>query len=285
MRKAPFLSLLLGVLVLLGTGGCGNPQPTHHSGQIGRFYGEGVSFSVPMLSRAAKPGAEDRYWELRRGIDKSVVVAFKPLSAADGSVRENMALTVQELERAMAPAEFRLAQARELGTAGQVSGSLQEGQDGAGPWLGFTREVQGRKVVCRAWFFTEPAQGQRRPRGFVLLGTAPEGPSVDQELVQFGKIAATFRFGRPPTGFALLGQAVDRLSAALAASTPQAVPLAPPVPGTAPAPSAQPEALPQAPGAPVPAPPPAAPVPTEAPAAPQAPAAPVPVQPSGSPAP
>jgi len=218
MRSATFrnLFLLLGGLALFGASGCAAPQATHHSGQIGRFYGEGISFSVPLISLAEKPGGEDRYWELRRGIDRAVVVAFKPLAPESGGFRENMVLTVQDLEQNLSPTEFRQRQLTELRSTGALVGTPEEGEDSVGPWLGFSRQEEGRSVACRAWFFTRPAAQGEPARGFVMLGTAPEGPNLAAEIGQFSRIASTVRFGRPPTGFHLMGRAVEDLLAGLA---------------------------------------------------------------------
>ncbi len=248
MRPAsfPFLPLLVGGLLLLGTGGCASPQATHHSGQIGRFYGEGVSFSVPQVSRADKPGTEDRYWELRRGIDKSVVVAFKPMAAGQTGFRENLVLTVQDLDRPTTPAEFRAQQTADLQAAGNLVGEPQLGEDASGPWLGFSRQEEGQPVVCRAWFFTLPGQAPARPRGFVLLGTAKSGSGNQETLEQFARVAASFRVGRPPTGFELLGSAVDQAFAALGSGQPEGPGAAPPPAEATATPAAAP---PPAPGA------------------------------------
>ncbi len=255
MRPAssPFLPLLVGGLLLLGTCGCAGPQATHHSGQTGRFYGEGVSFSVPQVSRADKPGAEDRYWELRRGIDRSVVVAFKPMPAGQAGFRENVVLTVQELDRPYAPAEFRDQQAADLKASGNLVGQPEVGEDASGPWLGFSRQEEGQPVVCRAWFFTTPGEPPARPRGFVLLGTAKSGSENQGTLEQFTRVAATFRTGRPPTGFELLGSAVDQAVAALVAEQPES-PAAVPQPaeatarpGAAPSPATSPAPQPAVP--------------------------------------
>ena len=239
-----FLPLFVGVLIFLGTAGCAGPQATHHSGQIGRFYGEGVSFSVPQVSRADKPGGEDRYWELRRGIDKAVVVAFKPVAAGAEGFRENLVLTAQDFDRQVTPVEFRDQQLADLRAAGNLVGEPELGEDRSGPWLGFSRREEGSSVVCRAWFFTIPGQGPVKPRGFVLLGTAQTGPATAATLEEFARVAATFRIGRPPSGFFVLGQAVDGAVAALVAGRadlPPGAPLAPEAPGaTAPATAASP---------------------------------------------
>lgn len=230
MRSATFRNIiaLLAGLALFGASGCAAPQATHHSGQIGRFYGEGISFSVPLVSLAEKPGGEDRYWDLRRGIDRAVVVAFKPLAPESGGFRENMVLTVQDLEGNLSPSEFRQRQLAELRSTGTLVGTPEEGEDAVGPWLGFSRQQEGRSVACRAWFFTRPATPEGPARGYVMLGTAPEGPNLAGEIAEFSRIASTVRFGRPPTGFQLMGQAVDRVVAGLATRSEPAAEAAPP---------------------------------------------------------
>lgn len=250
--------MLLAGLALFGASGCAAPQATHHSGQIGRFYGEGISFSVPLISLAEKPGGEDRYWELRRGIDRAVVVAFKPLTPESGGFRENMVLTVQDLEQDLSPAVFRQRQLAELRSTGTLVGTPEEGEDSVGPWLGFSRQEEGRNVACRAWFFTRPATQEGPARGFVMLGTAPEGPNLAAEIAEFSRIASTVRFGRPPTGFHLMGRAVEQILAGLATgigtapgapaagSEGMAAPVSPVAPGgtAGPVPSAGPETPP-----------------------------------------
>ncbi|MGI5845276.1 MAG: hypothetical protein ACOX9B_14030 [Candidatus Xenobium sp.] len=230
MRSVSFRNIfaLLAGLALFSASGCAAPQATHHSRQIGRFYGEGISFSVPLLSLAEKPGGEDRYWDLRQGIDQAVVVAFKPLAPESGGFRENMVLTVQDLERDLSPGEFRQGQLAELRSTGALVGTPEEGEDAAGPWLGFSHRQEGRNVVCRAWFFTRPATPEGPARGFVMLGSAPEGPNLAAEIAEFSRIASTVRFGRPPTGFLLMGQAVDQVLAGLAAQSEPAAEAPPP---------------------------------------------------------
>ncbi len=252
--------LLMGGLALFGASGCAAPQATHHSGQIGRFYGEGISFSVPLISLAEKPGGEDRFWELRRGIDRAVVVAFKPLAPDGAGFRENVVLTVQDLERDLDPAEFRRLQSEELKAGGTLLGATEEGEDPSGPWLGFSRQENGRTVFCRAWFFTRPASPGGSARGFVLLGTAAEGPKLQADLEEFSRIASTVRFGRPPTGFHLMGRAVDGILAAMELRS-QPEPGGPPVAPMTGGPPASPAAELDPPKAPAAPPPPAAPIP------------------------
>lgn len=230
-------AVLLGLL-----SGCGAPTNTHHSGQIGRFYGDGVSFSVPQVA-FGEGGTEDKYWELRGGIDKTVVVAFSPLLEGD-NFRENMVLSAQDLDRTMSPEAFRAAQLQQVKAEGDLVGEPTLGGDTNRPWAEFSRQEGGATVRCVAWFFTRPAQGDLPARGWVLLGTAAEGATLETYRKQFEHIAATFRFGRPPTGFALLGDAVDQV--AEAAVGPTAAPtLSPATPAaspdaSAPAPAASP---------------------------------------------
>lgn len=252
-------TLVAGGLLLGLLSGCGMPETMHHSGQIGRFYGEGVSFSVPQVA-FGEGGKEDRYWELRRGIDKTVVVAFSPLLEGD-NFRENLVVTSQDLDRTMSPEAFRAAQLQQMKAEGDLVGEPTLGGDTNRPWAEFSRQEGQATVHCVAWFFTRPAEGDLPARGWVLLGTAAEGATLETYRKQFEHIASTFRFGRPPTGFALLGDAVDQV--AEAAVGPAAAPTLSPA---APAPS--PEASPDA-SAPAPAPSPeaATPAPAASPAA------------------
>lgn len=231
-------AVLLGLL-----SGCGMPENTHHSGQIGRFYADGVSLSVPQVA-FGEGGKEDKYWELRAGIDKTVVVAFSPLLEGD-NFRENMVVTAQDLDRTMSPEAFRDAQLQQMKADGELVGEPALGGDTNRPWAEFTRKEGDSTVHCVAWFFTRPAEGELPARGWVLLGTAAEGATLQTYRKQFEHIASTFRFGRPPTGFSLLGDAVDAV--AEAAAGPTAGPtLSPAAPPEAPTPQASPAASPAA---------------------------------------
>lgn len=231
MRPPSFrtAAFALAILTLLGTAGCGTPAATYHSGQIGRFYGEGVSFSVPLVSLAEKAGGEDRYWELRRGIGQSVVVAFSPVAPGGDEFRENLVLTAQDLDRAMTAVEFRELQVQQFQQEGTLTGQPTLGEDATGPWAEFPTKEEDRPVRCRAWFFVRPLEQGGKPRGYVLMGTAEAGGTADSYMDQFAAIAATVRFSRPPTGFSLLGKAVDDVLAAAAAVRGSA-----PAPGLAP---------------------------------------------------
>lgn len=240
----PFLrtvrTMAAGALMLGLLSGCGAPTNTHHSGQIGRFYNDGVSFSVPQVS-LGEAGQEDRYWELRSGIDKTLVVAFSPLLEGE-TFRENLVVTAEDLDRTMSPDAFRSQQLQKLKGEGDLAGEPTLGQDASGPWAQFARKEGSGTVQCLAWFFTRPAETDRPARGWVLLGTAAEGPTLETYRKQFEHIASTFRFGRPPTGFALLGDGVDAVAEAAGGSAAPAAPTGPELsPAPAPVGTADPE--------------------------------------------
>lgn len=228
------VALLAGGVFLLGVAGCAPSQVTHHSGQIGRFYGAGVSFSVPMTVRADKPEAEDSFWEVRTGIGEAAVVALSPPEGRGDGFRENMTLTVCSLSQPVTAEQFRTEQLASLKEAGVLQGEAELGQEITAN-ASFAGMQDNHKVLCNAWFFVNP-QGDK---GYVLLGTSAEGNAHQRYAADFANIAATLRFGPPPTGFALLGEVADQVGALAQTAT------ATPPTGVGPATSA-PEASPAA---------------------------------------
>lgn len=187
--------LSFSAILLSGMMGCAGSQVTHFSGQIGRFHEDGISFTVPMIERSENLYGEDRFWELRRGIGHSMVVVLAPLE--DG-VRSNMTLTKSTLSKDVSTAEiFRQQQVDELSK--EIKGQIEEGQDGNIPCVSFAQEKDGVKVRCKAWFFVNDKD--ESPCGYVLLGTAPDGASLEPTMEKFSEVASTFTFGQASSGF------------------------------------------------------------------------------------
>ena len=189
------LAVLLTGSVVLGVTGCSS-QITHHSGQIGRYYGDGVSFSVPVVQRAAEVQQEDKFWEVRQGIGGADVVVLGPFVTQDGgeSFRENMVLSSRAVDVSDAE-QFRRQQLAVLKNDIPSAVAVAEGQDETGLWADYECEEKGRVLACRAYFFLDA----ERSLGYVLVGTVLKSPKTEEYRQDFGDIAKTFRIGTPLT--------------------------------------------------------------------------------------
>ncbi len=206
------VGLALGTVLLLGANGCSSSQVTHHSGQIGRYFGDGISFSVPVLERSTTPTGEDKFWEVRQGIGGATVVILGPFVSEGGapSFRENMVLSTHKLSAPQNVESFRQSQLSEFkGAYANVVSGFSEGQDETGYWLTFERSEAGRVLFHKAWFFVD----EGRSLGFVLVGTVQKGTHQDACVQDFNRIASTVRFGTPPSGFAWLSEELDKAMA------------------------------------------------------------------------
>lgn len=237
-----FAAISASIVLLSGLCACGPAaQSTHFSGQIGRFCEEGISFTVPMIERSKEVTGEDQFWELRRGIGNTVVIALAPLNAQPNAphFRSNVALTKINIENPQVDAaEFAKVQIEHMkGELKEVS-DLEEGVDETAPWVSFIQVKDGLKVYNKAWFFVEPIKDEQKERaGYVLLGSAidynptPEelkaNPSLsnntlEASLNKFHDIAKTFSFGRFRSGFVkhadILAAVEDKLAPEIASS-------------------------------------------------------------------
>lgn len=210
-------------LVLSGACACAPSQATHFSGQIGRFYGEGISFTVPMVGRAEKAGQEDHFWEIRRGIADTIVVVLQPAEASQKDFRVNMALTAEKISEKLTAEEFRAKQLEEIksqSSALGIEGEIATGLDEAGPWAQFKRSNNGMTTISKAWFFTpDPDAENVGEEAYVLLGMTKDTPKAVKDLQAFAQIAATVKIGRPNSGFSKLALALS--SAASQCAAPQ----------------------------------------------------------------
>ena len=96
-----FSAISVSLLLLSGLYACGPAaQSTHFSGQIGRFCEDGISFTVPIIERSQEVSGEDQFWELRRGIGNTVVIALAPINVQPDAphFRSNVALTKINIE-------------------------------------------------------------------------------------------------------------------------------------------------------------------------------------------
>ena len=216
-----FSTISVSLLLLSGLCACGPAaQSTHFSGQIGRFCEEGISFTVPIIERSSEVSGEDQFWELRRGIGNTLVIALAPLNAQPDAphFRSNVALTRIDIENLQVDAaQFAKVQIKHMKDELKEVGDIEEGVDDTAPWVSFTQVKDGLKVYSKAWFFVEPIKDEQKIRaGYVLLGSAvdyqptPEdlkanpalsNTTLEATLNKFHDIAQTFSFGRFRSGF------------------------------------------------------------------------------------
>ena len=235
-----FATVSVSLVLLSGLYACGPAaQSTHFSGQIGRFCEDGISFTVPMIERSKEVSGEDQFWELRRGIGNTVVIALAPLNVQPDAphFRSNVALTKINIENPQVDAaEFAKIQIEHMKGELKEVGDLEEGVDETAPWVSFTQVKDGLKVYNKAWFFVEPIKDDQKERaGYVLLGSAvdykptPEelkaNPSLSNNTLEasfnkFHDIAKTFSFGRFRSGFLkhaeILAAVEDKLASEVA---------------------------------------------------------------------
>ncbi|MBQ7502253.1 hypothetical protein IJT93_06005 [bacterium] len=190
---------------------------THYSAQIGRFCENGVSFTVPMISRTQSMSGEDRFWELRRGIGEAVVVVLAEAESASDSktFRSNMTLTKVDLEGAKLNAEVFCKEQTEALRKEGFAQKIESGSDGVGPWVSFSQEKNGLPIACKAWFFVYN-RDNAQPEGYVLLGSAWQGsPALKDTMTKFAEVAATVKFGSFESGFVKHAAALSDAAASL----------------------------------------------------------------------
>lgn len=221
-NNAAIIALAAGSLAAVS--GCAPSQATHYSAQIGRFYGNGVAFSVPLAERSEKPGTEDKFWEVRQGISNAFVTVLSPADPKSDKFRENMIVVRKVIEPGVTADNFRAAEADSLVKEKFASGEPELGEDKAGPWIKFSSRQDDTDIVCKAWFFVQPADKspEDKPFGVVLLGTAQAGDSLEAYLKDFDYAASTLEFARPQSGFEHLGNACADVLAAFDGSQPAA---------------------------------------------------------------
>lgn len=240
-----FSAISVSLLLLSGLYACGPAaQSTHFSGQIGRFCEDGISFTVPIIERSQEVSGEDQFWELRRGIGNTVVIALAPLNVQPDAphFRSNVALTKINIENPQVDAaEFAKVQIEHMNGELKEIGDIEEGVDEIAPWVSFTQVKDGLKVHSKAWFFVEPIKDEQKERaGYVLLGSAvdykstPEAlkanpalsnTTLEATLNKFHDIAQTFSFGRFRSGFIKHAEALATIEDKLAANSTKAGPV------------------------------------------------------------
>ncbi len=216
----------VSILLLLSLNACAPSQATHYSGQIGRFCEDGMVFTVPMVNRASNLASEDSFWELRRGIGHSVVIALAPLSADPNAprFRSNMTLTKTELDNPSIDAQaFAQTQLEQMKKDLKGIEDIQQGTDSASYWISFSQKQNGLDIQCKAWFFVRPPQSQdSKALGCVLLGSALKDGSLADTMDKFQEIAQTFSFDKFRSGFIKHAESLkflgDKLSEATSAA-------------------------------------------------------------------
>lgn len=239
-----FSAISASLLLLSGLYACGPAaQSTHFSGQIGRFCEDGISFTVPIIERSQEVAGEDQFWELRRGIGNTVVIALAPLNVQPNAphFRSNVALTKINIENPQVDAaEFAKVQIEHMKGELKEIGNIEEGVDETAPWVSFTQVKDGLKVHSKAWFFVEPIKDEQKERaGYVLLGSAvdyqptPEdlkanpalsNATLEATMNKFHDIAQTFSFGRFRSGFIKHAEALAVIEDKLAANSAEVEP-------------------------------------------------------------
>ncbi len=207
---------------LVAVPGCAPSQATHYSAQIGRFYENGVAFSVPLVERSDKPGTEDRFWEVRQGISNAFVTVLSPADPESDKFRENIIVVRKAIEPGTSAEKLRDAEAASLAKEKFAAGEPELGEDKAGPWIKFSSRQDDTDIVCKAWFFVQPAEKtpEDKPFGIVFLGTAQAGESLEAYLKDFDYAASTLEFARPKSGFENLGDACADVCAAFGGASP-----------------------------------------------------------------
>ena len=210
---------LAAACLVLGTGGCSS-QITHHSGQIGRYYGDGVSFSVPVVQEAADAAHEDKFWEVRQGIGGADVVVLGPFVTQDGadSFRENMVLSSCQVSGANGVSQFREQQVELLRQKLPEAVGFSEGQDDAGYWETFEYNDNGRQLFCKTWFFLD----EQRSLGYTLAGTVQKSSKCGEYCKDFENIAVTFKIGEPYSSFSGMSSSLARVDELLLKAAPAA---------------------------------------------------------------
>ena len=245
LKLKRFSAISASLLLLSGLYACGPAgQSTHFSGQIGRFCEDGISFTVPMIERSKEVSGEDQFWELRRGIGNTLVIALAPLNVQPNAphFRSNVALTKINIENPQVDAaEFAKVQIEHMKGELKEIGDIEEGVDETAPWVSFTQVKDGLKVYSKAWFFVEPIKDEQKERaGYVLLGSAvdyqptPEeikanpalsNTTLEATLNKFHDIAQTFSFGRFRSGFIKHAEALVAIEDKLAAHSAEVEPI------------------------------------------------------------
>ncbi len=217
--NAAIMALAAGSVVAVS--GCAPSQATHYSAQIGRFYGNGVAFSVPLAERSEKPGTEDKFWEVRQGISNAFVTVLSPADPKNDKFRENIIVVRKVIDPGTDAENFRASEAASLAKEKFATGDPELGEDNAGPWIKFFSRQDDTDIVCKAWFFVQPADKapEEKTFGVVLLGTAQAGASLETYLKDFDYAASTLEFARPKSGFEHLGKACADVCAAFCGGT------------------------------------------------------------------
>ena len=208
------VSILAGFM-LLGASGCSS-QATHHSGQIGRYYGDDVYFSVPVIAEASDPSQEDKFWEVRQGIGGADVVVLGPFITKDGaeSFRENMSLSSCRLDSKLSADQFRRQQLEAMRAEYPQATGFAEGDDRTGCWATFDMPEEKQLLACKAWFFVDA----ERSVGYTLVGTVLKSSKLDDYRRDFDDIAVTFCIGKPVSSFVAMSDALAKACAFLSAN-------------------------------------------------------------------
>ncbi|MCR5662806.1 MAG: hypothetical protein K6G50_11885 [bacterium] len=212
--NAAIMAMAAGCLVAVS--GCAPSQATHYSAQIGRFYENGVAFSVPLAERSDKPGTEDKFWEVRQGISNAFVTVLSPADPESDKFRENIIVVRKVIDPGTNAENLRASEAASLAKEKFATGDPELGEDKAGPWIKFSSRQDNTDIVCKAWFFVQPAEKspEDKPFGIVFLGAAQAGESLDAYLKDFDYAASTLEFARPKSGFEHLGDSCADICAA-----------------------------------------------------------------------
>ena len=202
-----------------GMSGCSS-QITHHSGQIGRYYGDGVSFSVPVVQEASDAAQEDRFWEVRQGIGGADVVVLGPFVTQDSadSFRENMVLSSCSVSGISDVSQFRQQQVELLRQKMPEAVDFTDGQDDIGCWETFEYDDNGRRLFCKTWFFLDA----QRSLGYTLAGTVQKTSKYEDYCRDFGDIAVTFRIGDPYSSFSGMSASLAKADEFLLKTAPAA---------------------------------------------------------------
>ncbi|MDO5296108.1 MAG: hypothetical protein Q4F00_05605 [bacterium] len=208
--------VLLAACLAGGMSGCSS-QVTHHSGQIGRYFGNGVSFSVPVVQEATDPLHEDKFWEVRQGIGGADVVVLGPFVTQDAaeSFRENMVLSSRPVSGIDEVAQFRQQQIEVLRQQFPGAVNFADGQDETGCWETFEYTEHSRTLACKAWFFLDT----ERSLGYCLTGTAQKTAKFTDYCHDFDRIAVTFKIGAPYSSFSGMSEALAKADQLLSQDT------------------------------------------------------------------
>lgn len=212
------IAVALGSVLLLGAGGCAPSQVTHHSGQIGRYYGDGVCFSVPVVQIADAVQKEDKFWEVRQGIGGADVVVLGPfVTEGSDNYRENMALSSRPVSGVSNVEQLRDELLKSIAEDIPSASGFVKGQDEYNCWVDYTCSEDDKELFCRAFFFYD----SERSLGYTLVGTVLNSAKNDNVIRDFASIAETFRIGVPQSGFGCLSDALAEAVAVGSNTAPQ----------------------------------------------------------------